>query len=173
MDAREARLELARRYLHFFAPATPAAFAEWAGIAPARGRAAFEALAGELTQARTLVGSGWILTQDELTFQAPATTTVSVRLLPSGDTYFLLQGADRELLVPEPDHRSALWTPRVWPGAVLVHGEIVGTWRRAETTVVIQTWRSLSRGQREAIAAEAESMPLPGLQGRIQVRWDN
>jgi len=33
---REARLELARRYLHIFGPATPAAFADWAGIRPGR-----------------------------------------------------------------------------------------------------------------------------------------
>ena len=36
VDPRDARLELARRYLHVFGPATPEAFAEWAGI----GRAA-------------------------------------------------------------------------------------------------------------------------------------
>ena len=35
-DPGEARLELARRYLHVFGPATAEAFAEWAGIAPAR-----------------------------------------------------------------------------------------------------------------------------------------
>ena len=33
VDPRDARLELARRYLHIFGPTTPEAFAEWAGIA--------------------------------------------------------------------------------------------------------------------------------------------
>ena len=33
-DPGRARLELARRYLHVFGPATPASFARWAGIAP-------------------------------------------------------------------------------------------------------------------------------------------
>ena len=32
IDPHEARLELARRYLHMFGPATPEAFARWAGI---------------------------------------------------------------------------------------------------------------------------------------------
>src|SRR5574341_1383521 len=32
MDPHEARLELARRYLHVFGPATPEGFASWAGI---------------------------------------------------------------------------------------------------------------------------------------------
>ena len=38
IDAREARLELARRHLHVFGPATPEAFAEWAGIGLANSR---------------------------------------------------------------------------------------------------------------------------------------
>jgi hypothetical protein len=94
------------------------------------------------------------------------------RLLPSGDAYLLLQGADRELLVPDTDRRHALWTPRVWPGGLLVDGEIVGTWRRADTAVTVQPWRRLSRAERHAAAAEVESLPLPGSQGRIAVHWD-
>ena len=101
------------------------------GSRPADGRAAFDALAGSLTPVRTPVGDAWILTGDEPTFRAPGGPAAAARLLPSGDAYFLLQGADRELLVPDPDNRRQLWTPRVWPGAVLVEGEIVGTWRRA------------------------------------------
>ena len=99
--------------------------------------------------------------------------TSTARLLPSGDTFFLLQGAERELLVPEADRRRELWTPRVWPGGVLVEGEVVGTWRRAEATVTVQAWRRLSRASREAVEAEAESLPLPGLGGRIVLRWDD
>jgi hypothetical protein len=75
-------------------------------------------------------------------------------------------------LVPDPDRRGKLWTPRVWPGALLVEGEIVGTWRRAHETVTIQTWRRLSREARDGVEAEAESLPLPGAQGSIGVRWD-
>ena len=81
---------------------------------------------------RTPIGDAWILTRDEPTFRAARGAAAPARLLPSGDAYFLLQGADRELLVPDADRRGALWTPRVWPGALLVDGELVGTWRRAQ-----------------------------------------
>jgi hypothetical protein len=37
VDPRDARLELARRYLHIYGPATPEAFARWAGSAIGRG----------------------------------------------------------------------------------------------------------------------------------------
>jgi hypothetical protein len=173
VDPRHARLELARRYLHVFGPTTPEAFAGWAGIAPPRGRAAFDALRGSLTPVRTPVGDAWILTRDEPTFRAASGSVAPARLLPSGDAFFLLQGADRELLVPDAERRPALWTPRVWPGGLLVEGELVGTWRRAQETVTIQTWRRLSRAARDAVEAEAESLPLPGIPGRIVVRWDD
>ena len=173
VDPRDARLELARRYLHIFGPTTAEAFAEWAGIGPPQGIAAFEDLRRSLTPVRTAVGDSWILTSDEPTVRAAARPSASARLLPSGDAYFLLQGRDRELLVPDSKSRAALWTSRVWPGALLVEGEIVGTWRRALGTVSIQTWRRLSRKARNAVEEEAASLPLPDIRGRIVIRWDD
>jgi hypothetical protein len=172
IDPRDARLELARRYLHVFGPTTAEAFAQWAGIRPQRGVAAFDELRRWLTPVRTPVGDSCILTSDEPTVRAAPGPAASARLLPSGDAYFLLQGRDRELLVPDASHRRALWTPRVWPGGLLVDGEIVGTWRRSLGTVSIQAWRRLTRAARDAVAAEVASLPLPDLQGRVVVRWD-
>ena len=171
VDPRDARLELARRYLHVFGPTTPEAFARWAGIGPRWGVAAFDALRGSLTSVRTPVGDAWILTRDEPTLLAAPGPAAPARLLPSGDAYFLLQANDRELLVADAGRRSELWTPRVWPGAVLVEGEVVGTWRRAQGMVTVQTWRRLSPAARGAVEAEAGSLPLPGLEGRVVVRW--
>jgi Winged helix DNA-binding domain len=173
-DPRDARLELARRYLHIYGPTTPAAFGRWAGIGPRHAAVAFEALGRSLTPVRTPVGDAWILTRDEAAFRAAPGPAAPARLLPSGDAYLLLHGTDRDLLVPDPGRRRALWTPRVWPGGLLVNGEIAGTWRRADTVLTIQSWRRLSRAERGAVAAEAESLPLPGIEGRrIVVRWDD
>jgi hypothetical protein len=173
VDPRDARLELAGRYLHIYGPATPEAFGRWAGIGSRPGLAAFEALGSSLTPVQTPVGEAWILTQDEATFRAAPRLAAPVRLLPSGDAFLLLQGADRDLLVPDADRRRALWTPRVWPGGLLVGGEIVGTWRRADTVMTVQPWRRLSRPERDAVAAEVESLPLPGIRGGVVVRWDD
>jgi hypothetical protein len=171
VDPVDARAELARRYLHVFAPATADSFAEWAGIKPPRGRAAFDALAGSLTPVHTPTGEGWILSEDEKALRAPVDgQPAPARLLPSGDTYFLLQGTDRELLVRDTARRAELWTPRVWPGAVVVAGEVVGTWRRAGSVVTVQSWRRLSRSARDAVELEAQSFPLPALD-TIVVRW--
>jgi hypothetical protein len=39
------------------------------------------------------------------------------------------------------------------------------------TVLSVQTWRPLSPAERDAVLAEAESLPLPGAAGRITVRW--
>jgi hypothetical protein len=61
----------------------------------------------------------------------------------------------------------------VWPGAVLVAGEIVGTWRRAQAKLSVHPWRRLSRAARDAVESEAARLPIPGVEGRISVGWDD
>ena len=170
---RGARLELARRYLHVFGAGTPASFGVWAGVGPASARSAFDGLARSLTAVRTPIGDAWILTSDEPRMRAKQPAPAAARLLPSGDAYFLLQGRERAVLVPRTKQRSALWTTRVWPGALLVNGEVAGTWRRAGALLTIGTWRRLSRAEREVIEAEAASLPLPDASGRIAVRYES
>jgi hypothetical protein len=173
IDASKARLELARRYLHVFGPTTEASFAQWAGVTLRGGRAAFAALGPELLPVSTPLGDAWILVADEPVFRSSASAPAPARLLPSGDAYWLLNGRDRELLVPDAARLPQLWTPRVWPGAVLVDGEIVGIWRRDAATVTIETWQPLSPDQREAVEAEAMGLPLPDIHGQIRLRWDD
>jgi hypothetical protein len=167
IEPAQARLELARRYLHVFGPTTADAFAVWAGISIRAATMAFEALRRSLTGVHTPLGDAWILTGDAAALAAAPTAVAPARLLPSGDAFFLLQGADRALLVPEAAHRARLWTSRVWPGAVLVDGDIAGTWRRNQGTVSIEPWRRLSRAVRLAVEAEVESLPLPGAKRTI------
>jgi len=121
---------------------------------------------------RTPIGEAWILAEDEPAFRAAPGPAAPARLLPSGDAFLLFHGPDRELLVPDAARRQMLWTPRVWPGGVLVDGEIVGTWRRAGATLTVQPWSDLPSAGREAVEREAAGLPLPGVRGPISVRWD-
>jgi hypothetical protein len=171
VDPHEARKELVRRYLRVFGPGTPGAFSTWAGVGAGEARATFDVLRESLVEVRTPIGDGWILADDEPAFLEPPGPDAAARLLPSGDAYFLLWGADRELLVPDAAQRAELWTSRVWPGAVLVVGEIAGTWRRAQADLSIQPWRRLTQAERDAVEAEAHSLPLPGIEREIAVRW--
>ncbi|HEY2354980.1 MAG TPA: crosslink repair DNA glycosylase YcaQ family protein [Gaiellaceae bacterium] len=170
IDPLDARRELARRYLHVFGPGTPASFATWAGIGVKEALAVWSDL--ELAPVGTPIGDAAILASDEALMRERAERSTAVRLLPSGDAYWLHHdAAHRELLVPDPKERAALWTPRVWPGALLVAGEFVGTWRRAQRDLSIELWRPLTKAERAAVEAEAASLPLPGLTAPVAVRW--
>lgn len=157
--------ELAKRYLHIFGPTTAKSFARWAGISQLAANAAFASLEVLPTS------EGLLLAEDEPLMRAPPSEPAPARLLPSGDAYWLLDGAERALLVPDAKQQAKLWTPRVWPGALLVDGEVRGTWRRAQHKVDIETWGRLSRAQRDAVEAEAATLPLPALDRDIAVAW--
>jgi Winged helix DNA-binding domain len=172
VEPAEARRELARRHLHVFGPTTLEAFAKWAGISRRAAAETFSSLEPELLPVRSPLGDEWLLAEDEPEARADEQPPAPARLLPSGDTFFLLQGAERELLVPRKDQRERLWTSRVWPGALLVEGEIRGTWRRAQHTVRVVAWSRLSSGARAAVEAEAAGLPLPGLERPIEVVWE-
>ena len=172
-DPFKARLELARRHLHVFGPTTPEAFAPLGGdIGAGRPLAAFVALRRSLTAVRTPLGDAWILTRDEPSLRADPGPVAPARLLPSGDAYYLLQGDDRALLVPNADQRGALWTSRVWPGAVLR--------RRRDPRNLAAGARRRSRSRPGAAlparhATPSRRKPRPcrcPVQGRIVVRWN-
>ena len=171
IDPIEARRELARRYLHVFGPTTPSAFATWAGISDRAGRATFADLNRSLVAVRTPIGDALILVRDEPGFRAQPGPPAAARLLPSGDACYLLQEADRELLVPDARLRGELgprasgrarcWSRERSSARGAVPGPILS----------IQTWRRLTRAERDAVETEAHSMPLPGIDTQIAVRW--
>lgn len=171
MPVREARAELARRYFRVFGPGTTEGFARWAGVTGSLARQIVDDIAPEMIPCDTPVGAAAILASDErLLVEAPESTD-TVRLLPSGDTYYLLQGAARELLVPDGALRERLWTSRVWPGAILVGCEIVGTWRRAGRRLTLEPWRVMTGSEQRHIEREARSLPIPGVED-LDVQWD-
>jgi hypothetical protein len=172
IDPADARRELARRYLHVFGPTTAESFARWAGVSRPAAADTFASLEGSLLPVRSPFGDEWLLAEDEPAMLAAETAAAPARLLPSGDAYFLLDGAERELLVPRKDQQERLWTSRVWPGALLVEGEIRGTWRRAQHVVRAEAWSRLSRAARDAVETEARTLPLPGLDRPIEVVWN-
>ena len=171
VDPADAQLELARRYLHIFGPSTAAGFAAWAGIRPSAASATFDRLGRSLAEVETPLGTELMLASDVDEVLGAVSQSEAVRLLPSGDTYYLLQGDARSLVVPDADKQRQLWTSRVWPGALLVGGEIVGTWRRRKHIVTATQWQRLSHRARKALEDEARSLPLPEA-AEMVVEWE-
>lgn len=81
---------------------------------------------------------------------------------------------DKRLPAGAKSLRQAAWVglqDSMRRAALLVSGEIVGVWRRSAAEVSIEAWRRLSSTEREAVEAEAVSLPLPGLNGPITILW--
>ena len=171
IDPDEARRELARRFLHVFGPSTAESFRRWAGVGKRMADRVFASLEDSLLPVTTPIGNAWALIDDEDELRSQSGGGNGVRLLPSGDAYYLLQGEDRELLVPEAANRDLLWTSRVWPGAVLADGEIIGTWRRSGAVVAVEPWGRVDPEVETRVVAQAQSLPLPGIDGAIAVEW--
>lgn len=122
----EARVELARRYVHLTGVASPAEFAAWLGYQARDVRASWDNLEHELTRCDVAGKRKWALTSDLESLADGARRPEGVRLLPPSDPYLL---GDRSILVPERVHQRQLWRALSSPGALLVAGEIAGTWR--------------------------------------------
>ncbi|WP_319461767.1 DNA glycosylase AlkZ-like family protein [Micromonospora sp. RTP1Z1] len=94
-----------------------------------------------------------------------------VRLLPPGDPY--LQARDRALLVPERAHQQQLWRMLGNPGALLVDGEITGTWRAKQAAkgrleLTVTPFAPLPKRVVGEIGAEAET--VGAARGAAEVR---
>lgn len=80
------------------------------------------------------------------------------RLLGPYDLF--LQARDRSLLVPDPARAKALWPVLGRPGAVLLDGQVAGTWRPRQTgkrlTLLLQPWTDTAL--RTAVAEAAERL---------------
>src|SRR5947209_12744963 len=172
-----ARLELARRFLRSVGPSIPKEFAWWTGGwagsfgSATRGELSdaqqtFRSLEKELAEVEFEGQQGWTLRTDRSRLER-AVPVETVRLLPAGDPF--LASADRALLVPQPRFRSELWPKSVWPGALLVNGELVGTWRRQVGRVTVRAWRPLEPKVKEAVEEEVSRMPIEST--KKEIRW--
>ncbi|MFC5288385.1 DNA glycosylase AlkZ-like family protein [Actinokineospora guangxiensis] len=104
---------------------------------------------------------------------APDATEI-VRLLPPMDP--LLQGRDRELLVPDPQRRKQVWRIIGNPGAVLAGAEIAGMWRpkvsgkRLDITVTM--FDTTPARVRTAVETEADTVAAARGLESARVRFD-
>ena len=172
VDPVDAQLELARRYLHIFGPATPEAFAKWAGIAPRRGRVRsmrssdrwrpFEhPLATPGSSPRTNPGFGLPPGTRRPRASSQAATRTS---------------SSREAIASSWSPTPTFVEPSGRPGSGRVPSSSrVRSWGRGDARgaeVTLAPWRRLPQAAREAVETEAQSLPLPDVAGRIRVRWD-
>ena len=149
---------LQESYLHLFGPATDADVAGYLGtnraaVVPDRPDGLVPVCVGGRA------GAASAAQVDAIRSAEPVDV---VRLLPPSDP--LLQGRDRDVLVPEPDLRKILWPTLGPPGAVLSGTEIIGAWRTRKAgrrlDVTVTGPRPLSAADRDALAHEAQRLAI-------------
>ena len=169
IDAEDARLELARRFVHWFGPTTKKLMAKWTGVGPGDATKTWRGIEHELVAVDVDGEERWILERD-LDALAGAEGVEGVRLVPIDDASTKL---DRELLVPDRELRDFVFPPKSpgWaPQPVFVDGEIVGAWERQQRKVTVRLRRDVAPSDREAIEQEALTFPIASKTKPI-VRW--
>jgi hypothetical protein len=150
--AAPAHLQPIRNYLRFLGPARPADVAAFLETSVGEVKAHWPADAVAVKVAGT---ERWWLGGDE-----PKPDPGLVRLLGGYD--LLLQGRDRDLLVPDKSRHKALWPTLGRPGAVLVGTEIVGMWRPRAAgkrfTLRLELWDQLRGRARGELEHQAERL---------------
>lgn len=149
------RFDLIRAYLRLLGPATPKQVADYLDAPVKDVKAHWPEDVIEVTVDREVRS---LLAADEEALES-ADGKVT-RLLGPFDLF--LQAKDRATLVPDAAHAKELWPVLGRPGAVLVDGEVVGTWRPRKSgktfTVAVQPWHRLSDATRKAITTQAEHL---------------
>jgi Winged helix DNA-binding domain len=163
LDTADARLEILRRYLYAYGPATPGDFASWWGAARADARKLFRALGEELIPVSVDGWDAWALRTDADGLQA-AQPSQAVRLLPGFDPYTL--GLRRECEAAlSAVHKGRVFRQQGWISAVvLVGGYVVGVWnyevKKARVAVTVEPFEPLSPAIRAGIEQEAARLGL-------------
>ncbi len=160
------RFDLVRTYLRLLGPATPKHVADYLDAPVKEVKARWPRDAVEVSVDGE---TRWLLAADEGALASAEST--ATRLLGPFDLF--LQAKDRATLVPDAARVKELWPVLGRPGAVLVDGDVAGTWRPRKSgrsfTVAVQPWRRLTGSNRDAVVAEAERLaayrgvPLAGV----------
>ena len=147
-------LQPIRNYLRFLGPATPKEVAGFLETSVAVVKAHWP---GDAMPVTVDGAERWWLGGDE-----PEVDTGLVRLLGGYD--LLVQGRDRDLLVPDTSRHKALWPVIGRPGVVLVGAEVKGTWRpkaaSGRFTLRLELWERLAKRARLALEEQAESLAI-------------
>jgi hypothetical protein len=166
-DEAEPRFDVVRNYLRFFGPARIRDAAEFLDAPPKEVERRWPADVVEVrigdvgdTSGRAATQPRFILAGDvdALTGAGPPPRPGALRLLGPYDAF--LQLRDRDVLVPEPERRKALWPVIGRPGAVVAGGDVLALWRPRTSAnrlrLAIEPWTRLTKGQRAALEEQAE-----------------
>jgi hypothetical protein len=145
---------LIHAYLRLLGPAAPGDVAKYLGTTVTALRPAWPGGLAEVT----VEGRRTWIPQESLAALLRAEPVHGVRLLPSSDPF--LQARDRSVLTPDKAREKEVWRVLGNPGALLLDGDLAGTWRARiagkRLAVTVEHWAPLRAATRAMIEAEAQ-----------------
>jgi hypothetical protein len=157
IGAEEARLELARRFFEYLGPATGKDLQWWLAGSREDATETVAALGDELVPV-VVEGRECFILASSLPRSGDLPDPDLVLLLPPDDVY--INRLHRHLLVPDHDRQRLLWPQAPPPGALVIGGEVRGTWRRRGAAVTITPWDEVHNRHRESAEAIVARWPL-------------
>ncbi|HSJ54058.1 MAG TPA: winged helix DNA-binding domain-containing protein [Anaerolineae bacterium] len=164
-EPQDAMLEIARRYLGAYAPATREDLARWwAGISPAQAGKLFKALGDELVQVDVEGEERVMLAEHaaEAAVLEPGEPGEVVRLLPAFDQWVVTAPREHDAFLAA-EYRGRVYRPQAWFSPVLlVNGRMEGIWSSEGSgqrlQVTVEPFRPLPASVQQAAEAEAERL---------------
>lgn len=173
----DAYVELTRRYLLAYGPATPKDQAAWSGLPASKIKVAWQQIADELVEVDIDGRTAWMLKAQEFWLDEPGPPAPIVRLLPRFDVY-LLGYHDRDLAVATQYARRINAGGGILHPTVLIDGRIVGLWKsqkkKNELAVTVEPFEPLAPQVARGMEAEvADLARFQGMQARLEItlKW--
>jgi hypothetical protein len=172
MDPDAALIEVARRYLRAYGPATKSDFTRWWGTWPGVGNRAWAGLAGDLAPVSIDGQRADILASDaERIRKQPI--EASVQLLPAFDPY-VMGHSTRDHIVEAANHSKVSRTAGWISALVLVEGRVAGTWSheavKGTLRVTVEPFQTLTSKTMKEVRRRAESIAKTLGLARAEVR---
>lgn len=151
------RLAFLQGYFRVNGPTRWTVFRDWMGVGTRASKALWDTLGYGLV--RVSVDSvRHDLLESMLPMVQEAPAAHGVALVPPGDPY--LRQVERTLLVPDPSRRSKVYRALSAPGALLVNGEVAGTWRyrHSDRELTVDPFERLTKSQISAVKDRAQAL---------------
>jgi hypothetical protein len=160
-DSHAGWIDLTRRFLAAYGPATRVDYSRWSGAPLAHTDAMLRSLGPDVAEISLAGARAWVLTAD-LDELGAAERCGSVRLLPAFDQYVIAASPHVQNLISG-GHRKDIFRPQGWVSPVLlVDGRIDGIWSYQRNgrrlAVRIRPFVRLTRRVRGAVEVEAQRL---------------
>jgi hypothetical protein len=160
-DSRTGWIDLTRRFLAAYGPATRVDYSRWSGAPLAHVDETLRSLGPAVTEISLAGAKAWVLTEDVDELMV-AEQSKSVRLLPAFDQYVIAASPHVQNLLSG-GHRNDIFRPQGWISPVLmVDGRIDGIWSYQRNgrriSVRIRPFVRQRRQVRAAVEVEAQRL---------------